>query len=196
MLVIACCNRSKSARNELYGRFNPYTAFRKRFRPLFHLYTTRPMQHLTWKSKYIGISGCIWEVKCVEILVKECYNRAKSAKNELYGRFNPYVEGLSRFRALVELNISPDNGQISLLKVRKILRFRIFASLVGAKHVEMLVIEYCNRAKSAKNELYGQFHPYTEARKRFRTLFDLNTTRRWQHLTWKSKNIDISGCMW
>ncbi len=114
MLVIACCNRAKSARNELYGRFNPYTEARKRFRALVHLYTTRQWQHLTWKSKNIDISGCIWEVKCVEILVKKCCNQAKSARNELYGRFNPYVEGLSRFRALVELNISPDKPNFTL----------------------------------------------------------------------------------
>ena len=34
-----------------------------------------------------------------EFLVKECFNRAKSPRNVLYGRYNSYVEDLSWLEA-------------------------------------------------------------------------------------------------
>ena len=42
-------------------------------------------------------SGVLEEVKYGELDVIKCCNNAESARNELYGRFNPYIEGLEPF---------------------------------------------------------------------------------------------------
>ena len=36
------------------------------------------------------------EVKYVEVPMIECSNRANGIRDELYGRFKPYIEGLCR----------------------------------------------------------------------------------------------------
>ena len=93
----------------------------------------------------------------------EYSNRYKSARNEIYAWYNPYIEGLSKFEASIwhfqaivcSIFMPPTTFPV------------IFSVLREPKHVKLLVIECFNWAKSARNELYEQYNPYIEGLNRF-----------------------------
>ena len=85
-----------------------------------------------------------------EFSMIECSKRAKSTRNELYGRYNPYIEDLSWFAASI---LHFQAGFCSILPQNSYHR-----RLGEVKHVEFPMIECSNRARSVKNELYGRFN--------------------------------------
>ena len=81
----------------LYRRFahvlSTFSAFKMRFWSIFRF---------SAEIHVLAANGS-GELKYVQLGPKECSNLSKSARNELYGRFNPYVDGLNRFAAVFKV---------------------------------------------------------------------------------------------
>jgi len=92
-----CMHQVETVRNELYGRFNHCIEGLGLFWGVFGIATSLFSLDFTLISKYLSRFQGLREQKLVESDVIEWLNWLKGARNGLYGRFNPYAQGLGLF---------------------------------------------------------------------------------------------------
>jgi hypothetical protein len=143
--VIEYSNRSEPARNGFYAQKTPYIEILWLFPARFQCFWALFRSISGSPARDIVTSAVLGEVKYVELDVIERRNRAESARNELYARKHPYVDGVSHFAAIFQ-RLSTLFGLIFYSPARHVNSARKF-SIFRLWWWERIIFQKCKQFK-------------------------------------------------